>query len=126
MARRKAKKTRRRKTGVSLLNVAETYALANVATQTVFNATPITFLTGNTASGVASGVNAVSLKEIFARPEFIGKVVQKNIRSNWMMGVAGMVLIPIGFRIGKAVARPAISKANRMLGKVGISKTVKV
>lgn len=127
MARRKAKrKTRRRKTGVSLLNVAETYALTNVATQTFFNTNPVTFLVGNTKSGVAAGINSVSIKEIFGAPNLIGKVVQKNIANNWMMGVAGMILIPIGFRVGKAIARPAISKTNRMLGKVGISKTVKV
>jgi len=127
MARRKSKKrTRRRKSGISLLNLAETYLLANVATQTVFNASPITFLIGNTKSGVAAGINAVSIKEIFGAPELITKVVRKNVANNWMMGAAGMILIPIGFRIGKAIARPAISKANRMLGKVGISKTVKV
>jgi len=127
MARRKAKrKTRRRKTGVSLLNVAETYALSNVATQTFFNTNPVTFLIGNTAAGTASGYSAISVKEIFGAPNIIGKQIQKNLAKNWMMGVGGMILIPIAFRVGKAVARPAITKANRMLGKVGISKTVKV
>ena len=127
MARRKAKrKTRRRKTGVSLLNVAETYALTNVATQTFFNTNPVTFLVGNTKAGMASGIAAISVKEIFGAPNIMGKQIQKNIANNWMMGVGGMILIPIFFRVGKAIARPAISKTNRMLGKVGISKTVKV
>ena len=127
MARRKAKKTRRRKSGVSLLNVAETYALTNVATQTFFNTNPYTFLVGDRTNRAASGRSAISVKELFGSNSATNvKQVQTNMANNWMMGVGGMILIPLFFRVGKAVARPAISKANRMLGKVGISKTVKV
>jgi len=131
MARRKTKrKTRRRKTGVSIIGLAETYLLTNVATQTFFNANPVTFLVGNTSSGVAAGSAAISVKEIASSfgsgSNVINRQIMKNMNSNWMKGIAGMVLIPIGFRVGKALARPAISKANRLLGKVGVSKTVKV
>lgn len=130
MARRKAKrKTRRRKTGVSIINLAETYMLTNVATQTFFKTNPVTFLTGNISGMRASGLQQLSVRELFQPKQgsiATTAVIQKNLSENWMTGVAGMVLIPIGFKVGKALARPAISKANRLLGKVGISKTVKV
>jgi len=133
MAKRKGKKrTRRRKTGVSLLGLAETFALANVATQTLFKSNPVTFIAGNTRGGTASGADSLSIMEIFGQlssantSSFPMKIIRKNLAANWVTGVAGMVLIPIGFRVGKALARPAISKTNRLLGKVGISKTVKV
>ena len=130
MARRKAKrKTRRRKTGVSLVNLAETYMLTNVATQTLFNVNPWTFLVGDSTGMTAKGFQQLSIKEVFSAKQGslpTTQVIQKNFSQNWMTGVAGMVLIPISFRIGKALARPAISKTNRLLGKVGISKTVKV
>jgi len=43
-----------------------------------------------------------------------------------MSGVSGMILIPLGFKFGKQIARPAISKTNRLLSRAGISSTVKV
>jgi len=134
MARKRGKKRgrSRRRTAISLIGLAETFALANVATQTFFNANPVTFLVGNTSSGVASGINNLSIREIFmmmsksSTSSMPMKIIRKNVASNWVTGIAGMVLIPVGFRIGKALARPAITKTNALLGKVGISKTIKV
>lgn len=131
MARKNSKKKtrRRRKTGISVVNLAETYMLANVATQTFFKTNPFTFVTGNISGMRASGVQQLSLAELFQPkqgPIATTAVIRKNLNEGWMRGVAGMILIPIGFRVGKQLAAPAIRKTNALLDKVGLKKTVKV
>ena len=131
MARRKAKrKTRRRITGISVLGVAETYMLANVATQTFFNTNPLTFIKGDVSGSMnARGLTSISMMELFQPKQGMlptTQVLGKNLEANWMKGVAGMILVPLAFRVGKQIAAPAIRKSNALLGKVGIAKTVKV
>jgi len=153
MAKRKAKAKRRtnRQKGISVLGVAETIALANVATQTAFNVGAYDFMFGGmgalNSGGFGTG-NQITLRELFnpiqtqralragsssVRQTYttqqVGStmdLITENLKANWVSGVAGMIFIPLGFKIGKQVARPAISRANRLLGKAGIAKTVKV
>lgn len=116
--------------------------LANVATQTLFNTNIQTFLMGNQSGMAASGLNAISLAELFKTNQATstrrvggvnqtvalttGKVVMDNLKENWMTGAAGMILIPLGFKFGKQIARPAISRTNRLLSKSGVGSTVKL
>ncbi len=147
MARRKGKKMtrRRRKSGISLLNVAETVALSNVATQTLFNVNAYDFIVGGSNFGAG---NAITLRELFnpnqttqairqtgssMRPQTYTAnagptmgLIQANLRENWLMGATGMVTIPLIFRISKQLGRPAISKINALLRKAGVASTVKV
>jgi len=146
MARRKGKKTqrRRRKSGISLLNVAETVALSNVATQTLFNVNAYDFIVG---SGVNFGRgDQLTLRELMSPTQVTGysqvnvgnriqnreqtagtmSLVQANLKENWLTGAVGMVTIPLGFRVAKQLGRPAISKMNALLRKAGIASTVKV
>ena len=147
MARRKGKKTqrRRRKQGISLLNVAETVALSNVATQTLFNVNAYDFIVGGSSF---QGGNNITLRELFnpnqtttavrqtqgsMRPQTYTAnagptmgIIQANLRENWLMGAVGMVTIPLGFRVAKQLGRPAISKMNALLRKAGVASTVKV
>jgi hypothetical protein len=145
MVRRSKKKTTRRsrQKGVSILGVAETYMLASVATNTLFNMNAIEFVMGAPGApswGTGQGYNKIGLKELFSTTQFQGNnklggigsqrptmdLIKENLNNNWGKGVAGMILIPLGFRVGKQVARPAISRTNRLLGKAGIANTVKV
>ena len=145
MARRKGRKMtrRRKKQGISLINAAETVMLANVATQTLFNTNAYEFIVGNQAGMTARGVNAISLRELFQANQAtyttramggatqtvnVGTfgVVKDNLAANWMTGVAGMILIPLGFKFGRRIAAPAIRKSNKLLKDVGIASTVKV
>jgi hypothetical protein len=145
VARRKKKSTRRRsrQKGVSILGVAETYMLASVATQTLFNLNALEFVMGQQGApswGVGQGQNKIGLKELFDRNQYQGntkmggiggmkattQVIKENLNANWGKGVAGMILIPLGFRVGKQVAKPAITRTNRLLGKAGVANTVKV
>jgi len=149
MARRKGKKMtrRRRKSGISLLNVAETVALSNVATQTLFNVNAYDFIVGGSQFGAG---NAITIRELMNPSQVTGyttgmagsgasarrisvaqsqstmSLVQANLSENWITGVVGMVTIPLGFRVAKQLGRPAISKINSLLRKAGVSSTVKV
>lgn len=145
MARRrstKRKTTRRKKSGVSIIGMAETFALLNVATQTMFNTTPVGFLTsvdrqGNTGGsfyGYGYGQNVITMRELIQNPfkpqQFGTKgqlaLVGDNLKQNGLMGAVQMALIPVAFRMGKQLARPAISRTNRLLNKAGIGSTVKL
>ena len=145
MARRKTKKTRRRrKSGISLLGVAETIALTNAATLTAFNCNAYDFLTGGDNLGGAGvgGTNIISIKELMNPTQDYTwslatgaatvtgtntwSIVWENVKENWMTGAAQMVFIPLGFRMAKQIGRPAISRVNRLLGKAGVASTVKV
>jgi hypothetical protein len=146
MARRSRKKTqrRRRKSGISLLGVAETVALSNVATQTLFNVNAYDFIVG---SGTNFGRgDQLTLRELMNPTQMTGysqvnvgnriqnrevhtgtmSLVQANLKENWLMGAVGMVTIPLGFRVAKQLGRPAIAKINALLRKAGVASTVKV
>ena len=145
MAHRRARKTqrRRRKSGISILGVAETVALSNVATQTLFNVNAYDFLMGGSQFGAA---NAITLRELMKPSQITGyqtnrvgnrmqtstttastmSLVQQNLEANWMNGAIQMVTIPLAFKFGKQLARPAINKVNALLRKAGVASTVKV
>jgi hypothetical protein len=134
--RRRTKKTTRtrKKQGVSILGMAETYALLNVASQTAFNTNVVEFLT----SKHVSGSSKITLNELmkgnqyfYDRPEIAGVqgagyYVMENLKSNWLKGATQMVLIPMAFRFGKNLARPAITRTNRLLNQARIGSTVKL
>lgn len=148
MARRRTRKTtrRRRKSGISILGVAETVALSNVATQTLFNVNAYDFLMGGSNFATA---NQITLRELFnptqatqlSTGQNLGglggqrvitgqtsttSIIQSNLQANWMSGAIQMVTIPLAFRFGKQLARPAISRINSLLRKAGVASTVKV
>ena len=133
--RGKAKRRSRRKTGVSVLGVAETIMLLNVATQAAFNTGVWTFLT----SKAEPNSHVITLGELinpkgrfFNNPKLPGSedgasfYIMKNLKENWVAAAGKMIVIPIGFRFGKQLAKPAISRANRLLTKGKIAQTVKI
>lgn len=151
MARKSKTKSRRRsKQGVSLIGLAETVALGNVATQTLFNTNMYEFFfaqhrtTG--AVGTYGAGNVITLRELFSPLQLTGtqtgragtqmvsvnqydstfNLITENLKSNWVSGVTGMILIPAGFKLGKKFARPAISRVNRALKQAGVASVVKV
>jgi hypothetical protein len=116
--------------------------LLNVASQTVFSNDLVSFLMGKDGGGGSSF--KINLREVLGQGGHGGSgvyaqtainsgisqsvigVMGYNLKKNWMSGAMQMVLIPMGFRLGKALARPAISRTNRLLSKGGIAKTVKL
>ena len=145
MVRRSKKKTTRRSksNGISLIGAAETYMLLNVASNAMFNNGLMSFLSG-ASSGAAAGTYSLTLRELAGQygseasrvygasaakgghaQTYMG-VIGHNLRKNWLGAAGQMILIPIGFRLGKSLAKPAISRTNRLLSKGGIAKTVKL
>ena len=137
MVKRRSKTKPRRvskQKGFSIINGAETYLLMNVATQTLFRTTPVEFFT---SSGV-SGSNKITLQEIlkgnrsfYDNPNMpgvqgAGYYIMGNLKANWTQGLTGMIMIPLAFRFGRSIAKPAISRTNRLLGKANIANTVKL
>ena len=153
MARkRKMKRRTRRKQGISLLGLAETVALANVATQTAFNVNALQFLTAehSTISGqsVFGRPDQITLRELFNPKQITGfqqtqqqgrlststtptfgattDIVMANLKANATSGIIGMITVPLTFKLIKNLGRPAISKINATLRKAGVASTVRV
>jgi hypothetical protein len=127
---------------MSIIGLAETYALLSVATQGAFGTTPIGFFTsvdsaGRTGSnfyGYGYGQNVITLRELIEnpfQPQSWGTkgqlaLVGDNVKKNALPMAVKMAMIPVAFRLGKSLARPAISRTNRLLSKTGIGSTVKL
>lgn len=151
MAKRRNSKTKRsrsRKSAISLIGLVETYMLLNVATRTLFNNDPVNFIMGKDGpqSGKMSSGSSTTLniKEMFGQGGYQGYgihtgvaaqggyaatplgVMGHNLRNNWVSGAAGMILIPMAFRFGKKLMSPAVNRTNRLLGKAIGKNTVKL
>lgn len=145
MAKRNGRKSgtqrRRRQQGISILKTAEALALANVATQTLFNVNPVEFVIGNEKGMSAKGLNAISLRELFNAKQTgtaggIGgslmagatttSVITTNLKNNAVSGALGMILVPAGFRVGRQLAKPAINSINNVLKQLKLSGTVRL
>ena len=133
MARRRRAKTRRRSRATSLLNVAESYAYANVLTSGLMGTSPVGFFTGNTdlgykmvsdrqlAGGVSSmvavGADQISLGDIVSAPDQAFSIVQSNFMNNYQSMAVQSLAIGVGFRLGKRLLRRPISNVNRNIMK---------
>lgn len=133
MARRRRAKTRRRSRATSLLNVAESYAYANVLTSGLMGTSPVGFFTGGTdlgykmvsdrqlAGGVSSmvavGADQISLGDIVSAPDQAFSIVQSNFMNNYQSMAVQSLAIGVGFRLGKRLLRRPISNVNRNIMK---------
>ena len=99
MARKRKATRRRRSRSASLINLAESYAYANVLTSGVMGTTPIGFITGAGDIGYKSpnvgssmidanpmlvGADAISLADLTTNPGVSFNAMQSNFQSNYM------------------------------------------
>ena len=134
MARRKKASRRRSPRAVSLLNVAESYAYANVLTSGLMGTTPVGFitgeqdlgmqkvssynqLTGNTTTMELVGGDAISLGDIVSAPDEAFGIVQNNFMNNYQAMAVQSIGIGLSFRLGKRLLRRPISNVNRNIFK---------
>ena len=133
MARRRKSSPRRRSRATSLLNVAESYAYANVLSQGLMGTSPVGFVTGatdlgyktitdsvggyNTSSMISVGGGAISLGDIVSAPDQAFGIVQSNFMNNYQAMAVQSLGIGIGFRLGKRLLRRPISNVNRNIFK---------
>ena len=133
MARRKKASRRISPRSVSLLNVAESYAYANVLTSGLMGTTPVGFVTGatdlgmkmvpdrvggyDTSSMVMSGGDSISLGDIVSAPDAAFGIVQNNFMNNYQAMAVQSIGIGLSFRLGKRLLRRPISNVNRNIFK---------
>jgi len=135
MARRKKSARRRRSPKmVSLLNVAESYAYANILTQGVMGTSPMGFITGQQDAGYSmitdtvAGINtssmvyqnpdgSVSLRDLMSQPEGSFNAMQASFKSNYQTMAVNSILTGITFRVGKSLLRRPIANVNRNIFK---------
>lgn len=127
MARRRKSSPRRRNRSVSLLNVAESYAYANVLTQGLMGTSPVGFVTGATDLGTKTGYGGagvgmvtmevgagqISLGDIVSAPDQAFGIVQSNFMNNYQAMTVQSLGIGIGFRLGKRLLRRPIANVNK-------------
>ena len=132
MARRKKSTRRRSPRSVSLLNVAESYAYANIMTQGIMGTSPMGFITGEGDASVKSlydrGLDttslvynnpdgAVSLSDLMSAPEGSFAAMQAGFKANYQTMAVNSILTGITFRVGKRLLRRPISNVNRNIFK---------
>ncbi len=131
MARRRKSSPRRRSRTTSLLNVAESYAYANVLSQGLMGTSPVGFLTGPTDLGYKTGYGGasvgivsmevgggqISLGDIVSAPDQAFGIVQNNFMNNYQDMAVQSIGIGIGFRLGKRLLRRPIANVNRNIFK---------
>lgn len=142
MKRGSKRKTRRRSQskGISVIGLAETYLLLNATTQALFRNNPYDFLVGGRDGTAAQGSAKITLSELmdpsgrfYNNPQIPGSgtaprttYIMQNIKKQWIPTAISFVTIPLAFRFGKALARPAITRTNNLLKKGKIANTVKL
>ena len=133
MARRKKASRRRSPRSVSLLNVAESYAYANILTSGLMGTSPVGFVTGATDLGYKMtsvgigmrpeqslsvvGSEAISLGDIVSAPDQAFGIVQSNFMNNYQQMAVQSIGVGIGFKLGKRLLRRPISNVNRNIFK---------
>jgi len=133
MARRKKASRRRRSRAVSLLNVAESYAYANIMTQGIMGTSPMGFITGEGDAGMVTSKplsiydrptstysnpdGAISLSDLLSQPEGSFADMQAGFKANYQMMAVNSILTGITFRVGKRLLRRPINNVNRNIFK---------
>ena len=139
MARRKAKRSRRRKfTGINVVNAAEGFIQANWVTQGFLNTDPVAALVGKSSAGYGflKGVSDTGGKKRVALTELLGLggedaatnwgYVLDNVKENWLDVAIKTTLTTGGFRIGKRLFRKPRAQINKSLRMLGVGDTVRV
>jgi len=90
--------------------------------------------------GMVAGTNKVGIRELFSPMQGAGTnrfgnqtggkstglVIRENLEANAGKGIAGMILVPLGFKFGRRLAAPATRRINSLLAKAGVANTVKL
>jgi len=147
MARRKAKRTRRRKT-FSLLNAAESFGYATILSQGIFRTNPVNFVLGETDlspstswtyEGVAGsqglysgqfgagiGADAITLGDILKEPGYAFAVSGQRAMMNAPMMAIQSIALGAGFRIMKRLLRQPLNNVNRNIVKPVLGAGVRI
>jgi len=128
MARRKKAKRRRSPKTISLLNIAESYAYANVLTSGVMGNSPVGVLGFDGSAGGAgylpattNGAGGMTLTSIVADPGSSFDSMSANFMANYQAMAVSSIGIALTFKFAKKLLRKPISNVNRnMMKPLGI------
>ena len=145
--RRKAKRTRRRKT-FSLLNAAESFGYATILSQGIFRTNPVNFILGDTdlspsstwtpegvagsqtlysgAFGAGVGADAITLGDILKEPGYAFAVSSNRAMLNAPAMAIQSIALGAGFRIMKRLLRAPLNNVNRNLVKPVLGAGVRI
>jgi len=145
--RRKAKRTRRRKT-FSLLNAAESFGYATILSQGIFRTNPVNFVLGDTdlspsttwtPEGVAGSSNVlggtflesvggdqITLGDILKEPGYAFAVSSRRAMANAPAMAIQSIALGAGFRIMKRLLRAPLNNVNRNLVKPVLGAGVRI
>lgn len=127
MARRKKSKRRRGPKQISIINLMESYAYANLLTTGIMGNTPMGFITdasdaktiavsGSTALTTTVG-ESVSLSELITHPDAAFAAMQSNFMQNYQSLAVQGISISVGFRLAKRLLRRPLANVNRQIFK---------
>lgn len=144
MPPRKKKKTRRRKSLTSLINVGVSLAVADATTKAFFGTNVWNWVTDgwfgrapsaatnnsweislyeivNTATGGFMGPTGASGFGISSTSTF-GDAVKRNLQANGPMALGTVIFAPVAGKMLKRLARGPIRDANKLLKATGVSQ----
>jgi len=142
---RKKQYRRGKRATINGLKIAETLAMANLGTRSLFGVSIAEFLTGQVTSGRSAKSRGRNNSWEITLPELInglmggkmgmqpnwqakglGGAIQKNLTDMQWNEWVKFITIPIAFRVGrKVLAKPLINPINRGLRNLGV-KEIKV
>ena len=141
--RRKMNRKRTPKAMFNILDVAQSFILANAGTKFAFGTNLVPFLTEGWLTPQTASTNnswEVSLAEMFnlvtggsggidpaGYPNGLMDVLKRNIRSaEGKQALATKILTPVLFKAGKKITAPAIRSTNKLIRQAGLGTLVKV
>ena len=135
MARRRAKKSRRRspKT-ISLYNMAVGYGNLAILTEGTMGTSPYGVITGSTDLGyksiadaglgvtsmTLSGAGVISLGDILNEPSLAMTTIMQNAKSNAVPMAIGAITFNTGAKIFRKVMRKPFNEANKLIKPLGL------
>ena len=119
MARRRARKSRRRspKT-LKLLGLAEAAVQANIVTEELAGVNVVEFIAGDAGPSLMAAGGGISILEIAKRPELLGTIGSRAMNPEKVINIAiKSAVANVGFRFAKRALRRPINMMNRMVFK---------
>ena len=125
MARRKKATRRRGPKQISVINLMETYAYANLLTEGLAGTSPMNFITGKSDITVTeannglvvSGAEKLTLSEIITHPGPALTGMQENFMQNYQAMAVNAIGIGIGFKVARRLLRKPVSRVNSQIMK---------
>ena len=118
MARRKARRVRRRKT-FSVVNSIFSLAYANILTTGIFGTNLLNFFLGKTSAGYGGGFVSgpgIGIRELLTNGSTQGQIID-NLSSNLPNILVQTVMLGVTERVFKSVMRRPLANVNRNIVK---------